>query len=60
MEVNSTANTRADAFPDDRSRYRDEQHDDQLLHEFLRCTKALSTSEVREYRIGFRPGTDRN
>lgn len=26
--------------------YREEQHDDQILHELLRCFKALSTSEI--------------
>jgi hypothetical protein len=26
---------------------REEQHDDQMLHELLRCVKALFTSEVR-------------
>lgn len=26
---------------------REEQHDDQMLYELLRCIKALSTSEVR-------------
>ena len=28
------------------SQYREEQHDDQILHELLRCFKALSTSEI--------------
>jgi hypothetical protein len=26
---------------------REEQHDDQMLHELLRCVKAFFTSEVR-------------
>ena len=33
----------ADDWP---SFYREEQHDDQLLHELLRCVKALATSDV--------------
>ena len=28
---------------------REEQHDDQMLYELLRCVKALSTSEVRRF-----------